>query len=207
MVVTVAAVVATRNPAIGVVVGSITAMVIVAKGVAHCAEATAVTAPDGTTVVYQVTGELFLAFSDGLVGRFNYTGDPKKFVIDLPAAHIGEISSAALDEIGRRQAKAAPRCPMSMCRVRPRAWPPSAPASLRRGLCRPRGIRRGAAPAHTASTRQAARGAAHPVHVLRGQAGASSPRPGWSLRSRTGTANGSRRPHGPTAPASRRCWR
>ncbi|MFI9457188.1 SulP family inorganic anion transporter, partial [Amycolatopsis sp. NPDC052450] len=61
MVVTVAVVVATGNLAIGVVVGSITAMVIFARRVAHLVDVTAVVDPDGTQVVYAVTGELFFA--------------------------------------------------------------------------------------------------------------------------------------------------
>ncbi|WP_282695980.1 SulP family inorganic anion transporter [Streptomyces sp. CC208A] len=100
MVITVVAVVATHNLAIGVVVGSVTAMVVFAKRVAHFADVTAVTDPDGTTVVYRVTGELFFASSNDLVGRFDYAGDPEKVVIDLTAAHIWDASSvAALDAI------------------------------------------------------------------------------------------------------------
>ncbi|WUH45034.1 SulP family inorganic anion transporter [Streptomyces sp. NBC_00443] len=100
MVITVACVVSTDNLAIGVVVGSITAMVIFAKRVAHLANVTAVTDPDGTQVVYSVTGELFFASSNDLVGHFNYATDPDKVVIDLIAAHIWDASSvAALDAI------------------------------------------------------------------------------------------------------------
>ncbi|MFD5786765.1 SulP family inorganic anion transporter [Streptomyces sp. NPDC127037] len=100
MVITVICVVATDNLAIGVVVGSITAMVIFAKRVAHLANVTAVTDPDGSTVVYSVTGELFFASSNDLVGQFNYAGDPDKVVIDLSAAHVWDASSvAALDAI------------------------------------------------------------------------------------------------------------
>ena len=76
MVVTVAVVVATRNLSIGVVVGTITAMVIFARRVAHLADVTAVTDPDGTQVVYAVTGELFFASSNDLVTQFDYAGDP-----------------------------------------------------------------------------------------------------------------------------------
>jgi SulP family sulfate permease len=75
-------------------------MVVFAKRVAHLAEVTAVTDPDGTTVVYRVTGELFFASSNDLVGRFDYAGDPAKVVIDLSSAHIWDASSvAALDAI------------------------------------------------------------------------------------------------------------
>ncbi|MFK0235370.1 SulP family inorganic anion transporter [Streptomyces vinaceus] len=103
MAVTVAVVVATHNLAIGVVAGSITAMVIFAKRVAHLAEVTAVTDPDGSTVVYSVTGALFFASSNDLVGQFNYATDPAKVIIDLTAAHIWDASSvAALDAIESR---------------------------------------------------------------------------------------------------------
>ncbi len=97
---------ATHNLAIGVVIGSITAMIIFAKRVAHLAEVTAVTDPDGSTVVYRVTGELFFASSNDLVGQFDVAGDPKKVVIDLSAAHIWNASSvAALDAIEAKYAQ------------------------------------------------------------------------------------------------------
>ncbi|MDN3296834.1 SulP family inorganic anion transporter [Streptomyces ficellus] len=106
MVITVACVVTTHNLAIGVVVGSVTAMVVFAKRVAHLADVTAVTDPDGTTVVYRVTGELFFASSNDLVGRFDYATDPDRVVIDLSAAHIWDASSvAALDAIETRYAQ------------------------------------------------------------------------------------------------------
>jgi sulfate permease, SulP family len=81
-------------------------MVIFAKRVAHLAEVTAVTDPDGTTVVYRVTGELFFASSNDLVGRFDYTTDAGTVVIDLSAAHIWDASSvAALDAIENKYAQ------------------------------------------------------------------------------------------------------
>ncbi|MFJ6384103.1 SulP family inorganic anion transporter [Kitasatospora sp. NPDC092039] len=103
MVITVACVVATHNLAVGVVVGSVTAMVIFAKRVAHLASVTSVTDPDGGQVVYAVTGALFFASSNDLVGRFDYAGDPAKVVIDLTGAHIWDTSSvAALDAVTTR---------------------------------------------------------------------------------------------------------
>ncbi|MGB8942449.1 MAG: SulP family inorganic anion transporter [Streptomyces sp.] len=106
MVVTVACVVATHNLAVGVVAGSVTAMVIFAKRVAHFAQVTAVTAPDGGSVRYSVTGELFFASANDLVGRFDYAGDPDQVVIDLTAAHIWDASSvAALDAIESKYAQ------------------------------------------------------------------------------------------------------
>ncbi|MEV6123311.1 SulP family inorganic anion transporter [Streptomyces sp. NPDC052077] len=100
MVVTVVCVVATHNLAVGVVVGSVTAMVVFAKRVAHLTRVTSVTDPDGTTVVYRVTGELFFASSNDLVGQFRYATDPDRVVIDLSAAHMWDASSvAALDAV------------------------------------------------------------------------------------------------------------
>ncbi|MBH5338731.1 SulP family inorganic anion transporter [Streptomyces pactum] len=106
MVITVVCVVVTHNLAVGVVAGSVAAMVVFARRVAHLADVTAVTDPDGTTVVYRVTGELFFASSNDLVGRFDYAADPDRVVIDLSAAHIWDASSvAALDAIETRYAK------------------------------------------------------------------------------------------------------
>ncbi|MBQ0964182.1 MULTISPECIES: SulP family inorganic anion transporter [Streptomyces] len=110
MVVTVAVVVATSNLAIGVVVGSVTAMVIFARRVAHLADVTSVTDPDGGQVVYSVTGELFFASSNDLVTRFDYAGDPDRVVIDLSATHIWDASSvAALDAIETKYAQRGKR--------------------------------------------------------------------------------------------------
>ncbi|MFC9975674.1 SulP family inorganic anion transporter [Spirillospora sp. NPDC127200] len=100
MVVTVAVVVATDNLAIGVVVGSVTAMVIFARRVAHLVNVSAVRDPDGGQAVYCVTGELFFASSNDLVSQFDYAGDPDHVVIDLTDAHIWDASSvAALDAV------------------------------------------------------------------------------------------------------------
>ncbi|MEU0448832.1 SulP family inorganic anion transporter [Streptomyces tendae] len=110
MVVTVAVVVATSNLAIGVVVGSVTAMVIFARRVAHLTDVTSVTDPDGGQVVYSVTGELFFASSNDLVTRFDYAGDPDRVVIDLSATHIWDASSvAALDAIETKYAQRGKR--------------------------------------------------------------------------------------------------
>ncbi|MFI9236179.1 SulP family inorganic anion transporter [Streptomyces sp. NPDC053079] len=100
MLVTVACVVATHNLAIGVIAGTLTAMAVFAKRVAHLTDVTAVTDPDGSTVVYSVKGQLFFASSNELVDRFDYAGDPDKVVIDLASAHIWDASTvAALDAV------------------------------------------------------------------------------------------------------------
>ncbi|MGW2844826.1 SulP family inorganic anion transporter [Streptomyces sp. NPDC001274] len=106
MAITVIVVVATDNLAIGVVVGSLTAMAVFVRRVAHLTGVTAVTDPDGRTVVYRITGEMFFASSNDLVGRFDYAGDPDKVVIDLSAAHVWDASSVAtLDAIGTKYAQ------------------------------------------------------------------------------------------------------
>ncbi|MER5422761.1 SulP family inorganic anion transporter [Streptosporangium roseum] len=105
MVVTVAAVIATHNLAIGVVLGSLTAMVIFARRVAHLVNVTAVADPEGGHVVYAVTGELFFASSNDLVSQFDYAADPDQVTIDLTGAHIWDASSvAALDAITTKYA-------------------------------------------------------------------------------------------------------
>ncbi|MEV0965885.1 MULTISPECIES: SulP family inorganic anion transporter [unclassified Streptomyces] len=106
MTVTVVCVVATHNLAVGVVAGTLTAMVVFAKRVAHLANVTSVTDPDGSSVVYSVTGELFFASSNDLVGQFDYAADPDRVVIDLSGAHIWDASSvAALDAIETKYAQ------------------------------------------------------------------------------------------------------
>ncbi|MFJ7996437.1 SulP family inorganic anion transporter [Streptomyces sp. NPDC096310] len=105
MAVTVACVVSTHNLAVGVVVGSVTALAVFARRVAHRTTVTAITGPDGAAV-YRVTGELFFASSDDLAGRFDYAGDPDRIVIDLSAARIWDASSvAALDVVESKYAQ------------------------------------------------------------------------------------------------------
>jgi SulP family sulfate permease len=61
--------------------------------------------PDGDTVVYAVTGQLFFASSNDLADRFDYVGDPDRVVIDLSQAHVWDASSVAtLDTIAAKYA-------------------------------------------------------------------------------------------------------
>ncbi|MEU0228720.1 SulP family inorganic anion transporter [Streptomyces sp. NPDC006284] len=106
MVATVVVVVATHNLAVGVVVGSVTAMIIFARRVAHRADVSGVVDPEGKQVVYTVTGELFFASSDDLVHRFDYRGDPDDVVIDLSGSRVWDASSvAALDAVEAKYAQ------------------------------------------------------------------------------------------------------
>jgi SulP family sulfate permease len=103
MALTVAVVVATGNLAIGVVVGTLTAMVIFARRVAHRLDVSATLDPGGARVVYRVTGSLFFGSSSTLGPRFDYAGDPAHIVIDLAGAQIWDATSvAALDAVGKK---------------------------------------------------------------------------------------------------------
>jgi SulP family sulfate permease len=98
MVVTVGVTVASSNLAYGVIVGTLTAMVLFARRVAHLVQVERVQADD--SVVYRVTGELFFASSNDLVYQFNYADDPANVVIDMSDSHIWDASTvAALDAV------------------------------------------------------------------------------------------------------------
>ncbi|MCF6386570.1 SulP family inorganic anion transporter [Mycobacterium sp. MBM] len=101
MLTTVVVTVATHNLAYGVIVGSLTAMVLFARRVAHLVTVEKVDeAGTADTVVYRVTGELFFASSNDLVYQFNYADDPANIVIDMSASHIWDASTvAALDAV------------------------------------------------------------------------------------------------------------
>jgi SulP family sulfate permease len=105
MVATVAVTVATDNLAYGVTVGTLTAMVLFARRVAHMTEVVDIAHPDENTRVYAVKGELFFASSNDLVYQFDYVGDPANVVIDMSHAHIWDASTVAtLDAITTKYA-------------------------------------------------------------------------------------------------------
>ncbi|MGN5734779.1 SulP family inorganic anion transporter [Arthrobacter psychrochitiniphilus] len=100
MVVTVVATVATENLAIGVGVGTITAMVMFARRVAHFVTVQRIMATGEESVTYVVNGELFFASSNDLYTQFSYVLDPAHVVIDMHASHLWDASTiAALDAI------------------------------------------------------------------------------------------------------------
>jgi SulP family sulfate permease len=99
MLVTVAGTLATRNLAVGVVLGVLTAMVTFARRVAHLTTVTTEVTGAGAKTYY-VHGELFFASSNDLVYQFDYAGDPDRIVVDMSNAHVWDASSvAALDAI------------------------------------------------------------------------------------------------------------
>lgn len=105
MLVTVAVTVGTDNLAYGVAVGTLTAMVLFARRVAHLTDVVKVDRPDEDTQVYAVSGELFFASSNDMVYQFDYAGDPANVVIDMSGAHIWDASTVAtLDSITTKYA-------------------------------------------------------------------------------------------------------
>ena len=103
MVVTVVATIGTHNLAVGVGAGVVASMVFFARRVAHFAEVIAVDWPDDDTRVYSVRGVLFFASSNDLVYQFDYSGEPKRVVIDLSDAQIYDSSTvAALDAVVKK---------------------------------------------------------------------------------------------------------
>lgn len=105
MVSTVVVTVATHNLAYGVAVGTLAAMVLFARRVAHFTEVVPVDSGSGDSRVYVVTGELFFASSNDMVYQFDYAGDPDNIVIDMSAAHIWDASTVAtLDAVTTKYA-------------------------------------------------------------------------------------------------------
>ncbi len=100
MVATVIATVATNNLAIGVGTGTILAMVMFARRVAHFVTVTRVPSEDEDSVTYVVNGELFFASSNDLYTQFSYALDPERVIIDMRESHLWDAStSATLDAI------------------------------------------------------------------------------------------------------------
>ncbi len=105
MLATVAVTVATSNLAYGVAVGTLTAMVLFARRVAHFTEVVDIDHPDDDTRVYAVRGELFFASSNDLVYQFDYVGDPANIIIDMSQTHIWDASTVStLDAITTKYA-------------------------------------------------------------------------------------------------------
>ena len=100
MVTTVIVTVLTENLAIGVGVGTVAAMVMFARRVAHFVTVERVLAAGEQSVTYVVNGELFFASSNDLYTQFSYALDPAQITIDMHASHLWDASTiAALDSI------------------------------------------------------------------------------------------------------------
>ncbi|WP_245933314.1 SulP family inorganic anion transporter [Arthrobacter livingstonensis] len=106
MVATVGVVVATGNLALGVLAGTLLAMALFARRVAHVINVQRKLADDGGSVAYVVTGPLFFGSSNDLVEQFSYALDPPEVSVDLSAAQIWDASSvAAVDSVEEKFAK------------------------------------------------------------------------------------------------------
>ncbi|HEU4973640.1 MAG TPA: SulP family inorganic anion transporter [Baekduia sp.] len=103
---TIAGTVPTGNLGIGVGAGVLTAMIAFARQVAHLVDVERIPDPDGSSVLYAVTGELFFASDQELIDAFDYAGDPAEVIIDLSRAHVWDASAvAALDAVEGHYAK------------------------------------------------------------------------------------------------------
>ncbi len=105
MLATVVVTVASNNLAYGVIVGTLTAMVLFARRVAHfmTVERTESSDDDGALVTYRVSGELFFASSNDLVYQFDYSEDPDRVIIDVSGSHVWDASTvASLDAISTK---------------------------------------------------------------------------------------------------------
>lgn len=99
LVVTVAAVVITKNLAIGVIIGIILSALFFARKVSKTFRV--IPSVDGTTRTYKVVGELFFVSSSDFIAAFRFT-EPgiERVIIDLSRAQIWDVSGGqALAEV------------------------------------------------------------------------------------------------------------
>jgi len=102
-VVTIVPTVLTQNLAIGVGVGVLTSMALFSRRVAHLLQVDRTVAPDGTSVLYVVRGELFFASNEELTDAFHHPDDPPHVIVDMGHAHVWDASAvAALDAVRHR---------------------------------------------------------------------------------------------------------
>jgi SulP family sulfate permease len=101
MAATVGIVVITHNLAYGVAAGVVLSAIFFARHVSGIVKVTSVVDPENTERLYAVTGELFFASTNQLVGAFHYDSvKVKRVEIDLSEARIWDTSAvAALDAV------------------------------------------------------------------------------------------------------------
>lgn len=106
MLLTVAITVSTGNLAIGVISGSIFAIVLFARRIAHVTYADRTLVENEGTALYEIHGPLFFGSSNDLVESFFYAKDPKTVVIDFSRSQIWDASTVAtLDAIETKYAQ------------------------------------------------------------------------------------------------------
>ena len=100
MLATVLVVVATKDLAIGVLVGVLLSGVFFAGKVSRLSRITSELAPDGRTRTYRVTGQVFFASAASFTEAIDVLAPVERIVIDVHAAHFWDISAvAALDRV------------------------------------------------------------------------------------------------------------
>ncbi|GLS46923.1 SulP family inorganic anion transporter [Methylobacterium brachythecii] len=100
MLVTVLVVVATRDLAIGVLVGVLLSGVFFAGKVSRLSKVTSSLSLDGEIRTYQVTGQVFFASARTFADAIDVLEPVSRIVIDVHAAHFWDISAvAALDRV------------------------------------------------------------------------------------------------------------
>ncbi|WP_192706792.1 SulP family inorganic anion transporter [Methylobacterium sp. OAE515] len=100
MLATVLVVVATRDLAIGVLVGVLLSGVFFAGKVSRLSRVTAALSADGRTRTYHVTGQVFFASAGTFTDAIDVLEPVEHLVIDVHAAHFWDISAvAALDRV------------------------------------------------------------------------------------------------------------
>ncbi|GJE55823.1 MULTISPECIES: SulP family inorganic anion transporter [Methylobacterium] len=100
MLATVAMVVATRDLALGVLVGVLLSGVFFAGKVSRLNRVTSDLSPDGRVRTYRVTGQVFFASARTFADAVDVLEPVERLVIDVHAAHFWDISAvAALDSV------------------------------------------------------------------------------------------------------------
>ena len=100
MLATVAVVVATRDLAIGVLVGVLLSGVFFAGKVARLSRIDSALSPDGKTRTYTVTGQVFFASASTFSEAIDVLEPVERLVIDVGSAHFWDISAVgALDKV------------------------------------------------------------------------------------------------------------
>jgi SulP family sulfate permease len=100
MLATVAVVVATKDLAIGVLVGVLLSGVFFAGKVSRLSQVTSELSPDGATRTYRVTGQVFFASASTFAEAIDVLEPVERLVIDVHAAHFWDISAVgALDRM------------------------------------------------------------------------------------------------------------
>ncbi|MDP4022117.1 SulP family inorganic anion transporter [Methylobacterium sp. NEAU 140] len=100
MLATVAVVVATRDLAIGVLVGVLLSGVFFAGKVARLSRVASELSPDGRTRTYRVTGQVFFASAGGFGEAVDLLEPVERIVLDVSGAHFWDISAVgALDRV------------------------------------------------------------------------------------------------------------